>query len=184
MNASPAVTKAEHPGDKQKVELLGRNRLIDELLRDDLEVALPVRDRGIDLIAYVDLESVTPTYVARPIQMKAAWTRSFVVEKKYAKFPGLLLAYVWHLGDRQQAVTYALSYAEALELAGRFPWLKSKSWEVGDKYSTTRPSAELVRLLEPYRMGAGSWRQRILGTPARPDAANLVTTLGAASGAA
>ena len=114
MNAEPTTTKTEHPGDTQKVELLGRNRLIDELLRDDLEVALPVRDRGIDLIAYADLISATTTYVARPIQMKASWARAFVVDKRYAKFPGLLLAYVWHLGDRQQAVTYALSYEEAL----------------------------------------------------------------------
>jgi len=26
-----------HPGDSQKVELLGRNRFIDELLRDNLD---------------------------------------------------------------------------------------------------------------------------------------------------
>lgn len=38
-----------HPGDSQRVELLGRNRLIDELLRDNLEVALPIRDRGMTL---------------------------------------------------------------------------------------------------------------------------------------
>lgn len=90
MNAEPKTANAGHPGDTQKVELLGRNRLIDELLRDDLEIALPVRDRGIDLIAYVDLDSASSTYVACPIQMKAAWTRSFVIEKKYAKFPRLV----------------------------------------------------------------------------------------------
>lgn len=42
--------------DSQVVELLGRNRLIDELLRAGLEVAVPERDRGIDLIAYLDLD--------------------------------------------------------------------------------------------------------------------------------
>ncbi len=41
--------------DPQVVELLGRNKLISDLLRAGLEVALPMRDRGIDLIAYVDL---------------------------------------------------------------------------------------------------------------------------------
>ena len=172
MNAAPTTTKAEHPGDTQKVELLGRNRLIDELLRDDLEVALPVRDRGIDLIAYADLISATATYVARPIQMKAAWTRSFVIDQRYAKFPDLLLAYVWHLDDRQRAITYALSYEEALAVAGEFPWLRSASWERG-AYSTSSPSAKLVRLLEPYRMGPGSWRQRILGSVAAPAAPTL-----------
>jgi len=39
----------------QIVEFLGRQRLIAELIRDGLEVALPTRDRGVDLIAYADL---------------------------------------------------------------------------------------------------------------------------------
>lgn len=36
------------------MELIGRILLVGELLRDGLEVALPERDRGIDLIAYVE----------------------------------------------------------------------------------------------------------------------------------
>ncbi len=76
------------PGDTQQVELLGRNRLIDELLRDKLEVALPIRDRGIDLIAYADTGVDVTTYTARPIQMKASWSRSFGLLRKYEKFRG------------------------------------------------------------------------------------------------
>lgn len=91
---------SEHPGDSQQVELLGRNRLIDELLRDNLEIALPIRDRGIDLIAYADSGEDVTVYSARPIQMKASWTRGFGLYRKYEKFPDLLIAYVWHLNDR------------------------------------------------------------------------------------
>ncbi|MGA3024700.1 MAG: hypothetical protein ABSF98_08030 [Bryobacteraceae bacterium] len=40
--------------DSQVVKVLGRNLLIAELLGAGLEVALPIRDRGIDLIAYAD----------------------------------------------------------------------------------------------------------------------------------
>ncbi|MHB2036215.1 MAG: hypothetical protein ACYCPW_05680 [Nitrososphaerales archaeon] len=40
--------------DTQLVELAGRNWLTSELLKAGLEVARPERDRGIDLIAYVD----------------------------------------------------------------------------------------------------------------------------------
>jgi hypothetical protein len=42
--------------DTQLTELIGRNWLVNELLRAGLEVATPLRDRGIDLIAYFDLE--------------------------------------------------------------------------------------------------------------------------------
>ena len=41
--------------DTQTIEILGRNRLVNELLVAGLEVAIPLRDRDIDLIAYIDL---------------------------------------------------------------------------------------------------------------------------------
>ena len=68
--------------DTQVIEILGRNRLVDELLLAGLEVALPERDRGIDLIAYVDLVDSAASFAAVPIQMKAASARS-----KRAKMP-------------------------------------------------------------------------------------------------
>ncbi len=40
--------------DAQTIELAGRSQLTSELLRAGLEVPMPLRDRGIDLIAYVD----------------------------------------------------------------------------------------------------------------------------------
>lgn len=109
---------SEHPGDSQQVELLGRNRLIDELLRDNLEVAMPIRDRGIDLIASADSGEDVTTYSARPIQMKASWTRGFGLYRKYEKFPDLLIAYVWHLNDRDKGCRWGQSYI--LHLAAFF----------------------------------------------------------------
>jgi|ERR1043166_3276022 hypothetical protein len=143
-----------HPGDAQKVELLGRNRLIDELLRDNLEVAVPIRDRGIDLIAYAD--TAVSSYVARPIQMKAAWTQAFGINRKYEKFPGLIIAYVWNLNDHTQAVTYAMSYAEAFSIAEGMGWTRTASWARGG-YSSNQPSRKLQGLLEPYKMLPRYW---------------------------
>jgi hypothetical protein len=51
--------------DTQVIELIGRNRLGSEILRDGLEVAVPARDRGIDLIAYSDLLSIEREEVRR-----------------------------------------------------------------------------------------------------------------------
>jgi hypothetical protein len=95
--------------DTQTIEFLGRNRLVDELLLAGLEVALPARDRGVDLIAYVDLESKVSSFVAFPIQMKAASTRAFSIDRKYSKIANLILAYVWGLQKPEHAVTYALT---------------------------------------------------------------------------
>lgn len=146
--------------NSQVVEVLGRNQLTEELLRAGLEVSLPVRDRGIDLIAYADLAAVVKTFVARPIQMKAATGMSFGLDRKYANFPGLLIAYVWHIAEPDAAVTFALTYAEALDVARRMGYTKTESWRRGT-YVNTRPGGRLRRLLEPYRMSPRKWWARV-----------------------
>ena len=55
--------------DTQTIEIVGRQRLSGELLAAGLEVAMPLRDRGIDLIAYADLDRQVKRFTARPIQM-------------------------------------------------------------------------------------------------------------------
>lgn len=118
--------------DSQVVELLGRNRLTDELLRAGFEVARPVRDRGIDLIAYADLTAKVPAFIARPIQMKAATDAVFGLDQKYAKFRDLIIAYVWHLGRTDAAVTYALSYVDAHKVAEQMGYTRTASWARGN----------------------------------------------------
>lgn len=146
--------------NSQVVEVLGRNQLTEELLRAGLEVSLPVRDRGIDLIAYADLAAVVEAFVARPIQMKAATGMAFGLDRKYAEFPNLLIAYVWHLARADAAVTYALTYAEALGVAREMGYTETESWRRGS-YVNTRPGVRLLRLLQPYRMSPKRWWARV-----------------------
>jgi hypothetical protein len=159
--------------DSQLVELLGRQRLIGELLRDGLEVAIPVRDRGVDLIAYADLSRQVARFASRPIQMKAATTSAFGIDQKYARIADLIIAYVWHLDDAQAAVSYALPYAEAVRVAEAMGWTETASWQQG-RYTTTSPSKRLLALLEPYRMSPGRWWVLVVGNgsadqPSAPD---------------
>lgn len=114
--------------DSQIVELLGRQRLIAELLTDGLEVAVPARDRGVDLIAYADLSKQVSRFASRPIQMKASTTSGFVIDTKFERITDLIIAYVWHLDDPRLAVTYALPYPEAVKVAEAMGWTKTPSW--------------------------------------------------------
>jgi hypothetical protein len=154
--------------DTQLVELAGRNWLASELLRAGLEVARPERDRGIDLIAYLDLDQAIGNFLACPIQMKAATGAVFSLTPKYAKFPRLILAYVWNLGDSTQTKCFALTYAEALAVADEMGYTKTDSWQTGGRnkipgYSTTAPSARLRELLVPFEMNPDKWRNKING---------------------
>ncbi len=152
--------------DTQLVELAGRNWLASELMRAGIEVARPERDRGIDLIAYVDLDERVGDFTACPIQMKAATKQVFSLDPKYAKFPGLILAYVWNLADSSKTRCFALTYEEALGVAQKMEWTKTASWLTGAGsgkrgYSTTRPSKRLAVLLAPYEMNSDMWWQKM-----------------------
>ena len=94
--------------DSQLTELLGRNQLVSELIRAGLEIALPLRDRGIDLIAYADMERGLDDFFACPIQMKASKGATLSLDRKYKKIHNLVSAYIWYIGNPSKTVTYAL----------------------------------------------------------------------------
>lgn len=145
--------------DSQQVELIGRNLLVAQLLADGVEVAAPQRDRGIDLIAYLDTDDARG-FVARPIQLKAASAASFVVDRKYERFPSLLLAYVWGVARPLESRTYCLEQHQAVQVADQMGWTTTASWRRG-AYSTSKPSQELVALLQPFLMQPGDWTDRL-----------------------
>ena len=144
--------------DSQIVELLGRHVLINQLLDAELEVAQPVRDHGVDLIAYVDRG---PKFAARPIQFKACRHQGFSIAEKYATFPDLLLAYVWNVEAHAKQETFAMSYQEAYGVAEEMGWTTTQSWQENHIYTTTAPGAKLCGLLERYSMTCDKWWQAV-----------------------
>ena len=132
-----------------------------ELLRAGLEVARPERDRGVDLIVYADLKSKVPSFIARPIQMKAASKEHFSINRKYEKFPDLILAFVWNLSQPEVTATYALSYPASLEIAQEMGRTATISWTDAGSYSTQKPSKQLKGLLARYEMTPEQWWERI-----------------------
>ncbi len=81
--------------DSQQIELIGVAALEAELVKQGFELARPVRDRGIDLIAYSD--DASQPFKATPIQIKASTGQSFGVYRKYEKFQGLVFVYIWNV---------------------------------------------------------------------------------------
>ncbi len=144
--------------DAQQVEIIGRNWLVNRIIEDGLEVARPERDRGVDLIAYADLAEAGG-FVARPIQMKAATRARFGIDKRFALIAELLVVFVW----LEEEAAFTLSYPEAVRVGEEMGYIDTGSWRLRGKYDTTRPSARLRTVLEPYRMGPGEWRRRIAG---------------------
>lgn len=159
--------------DSQSTEIIGRNLLVSQLVRDGLEVARPERDRGVDLIAYLDLDEAGGGFVAVPIQMKAATRATFGIARKYEKFDGMLLAHVWRVHDPGHASTYALTYVEALGVAGQMGWTATESWTLKVR---PRPYAPVAAREHPG--GKGSPRDRSPSWPGRRATTRQVPTGG------
>ncbi len=145
--AEPTATKprAQDRLDNQQVELVGRAALEAALVRHGFEVARPNRDKGIDLIVY----EARPggLFQALPIQMKAKTSEGFDIKTKYDRIPGLVLAYVWGVGDTSQRF-FLMTYSEAVALLGHRA--TTSSWREKGGYNTSTPSRELSAAIRKY----------------------------------
>ena len=147
--------------DTQTVEILGTQLLIEQLVRAGLEVARPIRDRGIDLITYADLGDEFERFHARPLQLKARPNRDFGINRKYQKFPDLIITYVWNVRSEDDTEVLALTYDEAIDVGDQLGWTETKSWQEGNRYTTTNPSSRVLDALEPYFMSPERWWEKI-----------------------
>jgi len=142
--------------DTQLTELLGTALLQNALMIDDIEVAYPVRDRGIDMLAYIDINSAR-LFRAIPIQIKAATAEGFGVDKKYEKFSELRIVHIWHVHSNSNARFFLTNYEETKELANGRKTLANgrKNWH------TSAPSEDLKKKLKKYEVLPGEWKRKL-----------------------
>jgi hypothetical protein len=144
--------------DSQLVEIAGKHLLIARLVAAGYEVAEPIRDKGIDLIIYRDKNE----FSARPVQMKASTQESFSLDRKYERFPNLLIAYVWNLNASDRSEIYLLTFDQALKVIDVKGYSKTDSWTKNGYYFVRNAGKELKELLKPYRMQAQNQQEKIL----------------------
>jgi hypothetical protein len=142
--------------DTQQTEIMGRNRLVNELIAAGIEVSIPIRDRGIDVIAYLDRDEELGRFIAAPIQMKASTRPRFGVAQKYRRTNDIILAFVWNVGRPGEEDIYAMRYAEAVTIVESMGWADSDSWQVKGGYSS-RASKRLMHHLEKHIMDRAKW---------------------------
>jgi hypothetical protein len=82
------------------------------------------------------------------------------LDKKYSNISNLIIAYVWNVDSKDEAVTYALTYLEAFGIAEELGWTKTPSWAKGN-YVTSSPGKKLCELLLPFKMTAEKWCKKI-----------------------
>jgi hypothetical protein len=145
--------------DTQLIELAGRNRLVESIIAAGLDVALPIRDDGADLIVYK--RKGEGAFSARPVQLKTNTKARFAVDRnKYEARQGLIMAYVW---GEDRSTIYALAYSPDIHHVARvMGWDQTKSWQTGGRREkpgwSCYPTPKLLEVLEPFRATPARWR--------------------------
>jgi hypothetical protein len=148
-------------GDSQLTEIAGKHLLISRLVAAGFEVAQPLRDKGIDLVAYRDGED-GKEFEAYPIQLKASSHESFSLDKKYERFgPRLLIAYVWNVQNPEHSDVYALTFGDALQVMEKKGYAETDSWKTNGYYFVRSAGIELKKILEPYKMTTKRWQEKL-----------------------
>jgi hypothetical protein len=146
--------------DSQLTEIAGKHLLISRLVAAGFEVAEPLRDKGIDLVVYRDGEG-GKDFAAYPIQLKASSHESFSLDKKYERFPRLLIAYVWNVQAPERSDVYALTFSDALQVMEKKGYAKTYSWTKKGYYFVRSAGSELKEILEPYKMTTERWQEKL-----------------------
>lgn len=141
--------------DTQQIEIVGKNLLVSACVSDGLEVAEPLRDKGIDLVVFDDVDG----FRAYPVQLKAGAGKHFNVNKKYTKFTNMLMAYTWKSANPMEAELYVMRYKDAVSIAEQMGLTNTTSWLEGGYYTSTRPSQALLDLVAPYKYAPGYIRK-------------------------
>jgi hypothetical protein len=147
-------------GDSQLTEIAGKHLLISRLLAAGFEVAQPLRDKGIDLVAYRDEEN-GKEFAAYPIQLKASSRESFSLDMKYKRFPHLLIAYVWNVQTPERSDVYALTFDDALQVMEKKGYAKTDSWTKKGYYFIRSAGPELKEILKPFKMTTERWQEKL-----------------------
>lgn len=122
--------------DAQTIGLLGRDKVIEQLHRAGLEVTLPRRDRGIDVIAYADKAA---SFQALPIQVKASANFRWVGYQKYEPFAELVMAFVMYLADTERCHRGSPRIHSALRYVAKAKAIESRRLHLDRQASAANP---------------------------------------------
>lgn len=148
------------PLDTQQIEILGRNLLVSALLREGIEVALPLRDNGIDLLAYTGYFDESGVARMTPIQLKCASTTAWGLKKKYARIRDLHLVYVWHVAAGSDPEFHCMRYEDAEQVLVERNYAR-EYWQEHGSYAVNGVGGDLRESLAKFKVKPGEWRKRL-----------------------
>jgi hypothetical protein len=141
-----------------------RAHVIDELMAEAVNVALPVGASDIDILAF--LESRTePCGLVVPIQIVVSRSDALSRNLQDAQALGMLVALVWDIGELAPIRSFALTPAELtlVKMIDLMDGVQAARACAGAQSGRARRETILRNAMKPFAMSRGEWRKKLMG---------------------
>jgi hypothetical protein len=145
---------------EEMLKLTARARVMDELMAEGVNVALPVGACDVDMLAFVKSSTVPCGLVFVPIQV-VVFEDGLSRNLEAAVGSDVLIALVWDVGESAPIRSFALTSAE-LALVKTIDLMA----DAERAYAGTDPlrgrESVLQNAIEPFAMSPGKWRKKLI----------------------
>jgi hypothetical protein len=145
----------------EMLKLAAHVRLMDDLMAEGVDVALPVGACGIDMLALVESCVDRRGPVSVPIQIVVLHSDELARNLEAVPASGLLVALVWDAGESAPRRSFAFTSAE-LVLVKMIDLMSGADDERAGADPEGAREAVLQNAMEPFAMSPGNWRKKLL----------------------
>ena len=154
------------------LEWAARAHVIDELMAEAINVALPVGACDIDILAFLESRTDPCGLVSVPIQIIVSRGDALSRNLRAARVSGMLVALVWDSGELAPIQSFALTSAEltVVKMIDLMDGARAARAFAGEEPAPARRETVLRNAMKPFAMSRGQWRKKLLGIAgARPE---------------
>jgi hypothetical protein len=138
----------------------GKRIFVSHVQEAGLKLAEPLRDESIDYLISRNGDR-NEKLVSYAVQLKTSANETFSLHKTDVHIPRSFIAYVWNAHVPKESSVYALTFEDALQIIKMKGYAETDSWINKGGYSVTHAGTELREMLEPFRMNAKRWHERL-----------------------
>jgi hypothetical protein len=148
----------------EMLKLAARARVIDELMAEGVNVALPVGTCDIDMLAFVESRTDPCGLVSVPIQIIVLRGEGLSRNLEAARASGVLVALVWEVDELAPTRSFAFTSAELtlVKMINLMDAADAERARAGADPARARREAVLQNAMKPFAMAPGQWRKKLM----------------------
>ncbi len=146
--------------DKQLIEVIGRSKFTEFAILSGFELAVPVRDCGIDCLLYFPVEDRLLN-TAIPVQLKCYSAQALTVDSRYDRIGNILHVVIWNCLTASPSF-FVLTQKHAMQLAAHLKWDKTTGWaNKGGRYDATTATGPIRDAMTQYSVTTTTFKEMV-----------------------